>query len=68
MPAAADVRGRQSGQRPVPRGRARIVELAAAGSLTVSVARTFAFEGAAEAVAMLAGPHPSGKLALVRRA
>jgi NADPH:quinone reductase-like Zn-dependent oxidoreductase len=45
--------------------RADIVELAAAGNLTVPVACTFAFEDARDAVAMLAGPHPSGKLALV---
>jgi NADPH:quinone reductase len=45
--------------------RARIVEMAAAGNLTVPMARTFAFEDAREAVATLAGPHPSGKLALV---
>jgi NADPH:quinone reductase len=47
------------------KARAAIVELAAAGKLTVPLARTFAFENAEEAVAMLAGPHPSGKLALV---
>lgn len=29
------------------------------------MARTFPFEDASDAVAMLAGPHPSGKLALV---
>ncbi len=45
--------------------RARVVAMASAGSLTVPMARTFAFEDAREAVAMLAGPHPSGKLALV---
>jgi NADPH:quinone reductase-like Zn-dependent oxidoreductase len=48
--------------------RARIVELAAAGNLTVPIARTFAFEEARDAVALLAGPHPSGKLALVLNA
>jgi NADPH:quinone reductase len=45
--------------------RARIVELAAARNLTVPMARTFTFEDARNAVALLAGPHPSGKLALV---
>lgn len=45
--------------------RAGIVDLAAAGNLTVPLARTFAFEDAKDAVTMLAGPHPSGKLALV---
>jgi NADPH:quinone reductase len=45
--------------------RAGIVELAASGGLTVPLARTFPFEEARAAVAMLAGPHPSGKLALV---
>ncbi len=47
------------------KARARIVELAAAGKLTVPVAATFAFGDARQAVAALAGPHPSGKLALV---
>jgi Zinc-binding dehydrogenase len=45
--------------------RASIVEMAASGNLTVPVARAFAFDDARDAVAMLAGPHPSGKLALV---
>lgn len=45
--------------------RASIIEMAASGDLTVPVARTFAFEDARDAVATLAGPHPSGKLALV---
>jgi NADPH:quinone reductase len=47
------------------RARARIVAMAEAGNLTVPIARTFPFGDAREAVAMLAGPHPSGKLALV---
>lgn len=47
------------------KARERIVALAAADDLTVPLARTFAFEDARDAVAMLAGPHPSGKLALV---
>ncbi len=45
--------------------RAGMLSMAAAGSLTVRMARTFAFDDARDAVAMLAGPHPSGKLALV---
>jgi NADPH:quinone reductase len=45
--------------------RAGIVALAADGKLEVPVARTFPFEDARDAVAMLAGPHPSGKLALM---
>jgi NADPH:quinone reductase len=45
--------------------RARIVAMTASGTLTVPIARTFAFEDARDAVAMLAGPHPTGKLALV---
>ena len=47
------------------RARAGLVEMAAAGDLTVRIAREFPFEDAPEAVATLAGPHPSGKLALV---
>jgi NADPH:quinone reductase len=47
------------------KARAKIVGLAAAGTLTVPLARTFAFADARDAVAMLAGPHPSGKLALL---
>jgi hypothetical protein len=41
------------------------VQLAAAGDLTVPLARSFAFEDARDAAAMLARPHPSWKLALV---
>jgi len=47
------------------RARARIVALAAEGKLEVPLAGTFAFEDAQAAVATLAGPHPSGKLALM---
>jgi NADPH:quinone reductase len=47
------------------KARAGIVALAAAGTLQVPIARTFAFEDAPDAVAMLAGRHPSGKLALI---
>lgn len=45
--------------------RARIVDLAAAGDLVVPIDRTFAFDEAPQAVARLAGRHPSGKIALV---
>ena len=45
--------------------RSSIIEMAASGNLTVPLARAFAFEDARDAVATLAGPHPSGKLALV---
>jgi NADPH:quinone reductase len=45
--------------------RAGIVSMAAEGNLTVPLARAFPFEDARDAVAMLAAPHPSGKLALV---
>ncbi len=45
--------------------RAGLVAMAAAGNLTVPIARTFAFENAHEAVATLARPHASGKLALL---
>ena len=50
------------------KARADIVDMAAAGNLTVPIARTFPFSAAREAVALLAGPHPSGKLALVLEA
>ena len=36
-----------------------------AGDLTVPLAGTFAVEDGRDAMADLAGPHPSGKLALV---
>lgn len=45
--------------------RARIIDLAAAGNLTVPMDRTFDFNDAPQAVTRLAGPHPSGKIALV---
>jgi NADPH2:quinone reductase len=47
------------------KARAGLVEMAAAGDLTVRIARTFPFEDARGAIAALKGPHPSGKLALV---
>jgi hypothetical protein len=37
--------------------------LPAAGDMTVPLAPTFAFEDTRDAMAMLAGPHPSAKLA-----
>ena len=47
------------------KARTDVVEMAAAGNLTVPIARTFPFQDAREAIAALTGPHPSGKLALV---
>jgi NADPH:quinone reductase len=47
------------------RARAGLIGLAAAGDLTVRIARTFPFQDAQEAITTLRGPHPSGKLALV---
>lgn len=45
--------------------RASIVALAAAGKLVVPIARTFPFDTAPEAFAMLTSPHPPGKIALI---
>jgi NADPH:quinone reductase-like Zn-dependent oxidoreductase len=45
--------------------RARLIRLAAAGSLVVPVARTYPLEAAGEALAFLKGGHPGGKLALL---
>jgi NADPH:quinone reductase len=50
------------------KARAGIIDMAAAGNLTVPILRTFPFSAAREAVTLLAGPHPSGKLALVLEA
>ena len=47
------------------KARAGLVEMAAAGDLTVRIARTFPFQDARQAVTALNGRHPSGKLALV---
>jgi NADPH:quinone reductase len=44
--------------------RATLVQLAADGRLVVPVARTFPLEEAVAALALLAGEHPGGKLAL----
>jgi NADPH:quinone reductase len=45
--------------------RGRILQLAADGSLVVPMARTFPFEEAPAALAMLTSPHPPGKIALI---
>jgi NADPH2:quinone reductase len=45
--------------------RPKLVELAARGDLVVPVSRTFPFAEAREALELLAGQHPGGKLALV---
>ena len=47
------------------RARSRIIALAAAGELTVPMARTFPLSQAPAALALLRGPHPAGKLALI---
>lgn len=47
------------------RARAGLVQLAAEGRLEVPVARTFALSDALDAVAVIRGQHPGGKLALV---
>ncbi len=45
--------------------RARLIALAAAGDLVVPVARTFPLDQAREALELLSGGHPGGKLALI---
>jgi NADPH2:quinone reductase len=45
--------------------RARIIRLAAEGKLVVPVAREFALDDALQALKLLSGQHPGGKLALV---
>jgi NADPH2:quinone reductase len=45
--------------------RARIIKQAAAGDLTVPIARTFPLSQAPAALTALRGPHPAGKLALL---
>jgi NADPH:quinone reductase len=45
--------------------RGRILRLAADGDLVVPMARTFPFEEAPAALAMLTSPHPPGKIALM---
>jgi len=48
------------------RARSRILKLAQDGDLLVPMAQTFPFADAPAALAALTGPHPPGKLALVR--
>ena len=73
---AAQARARQEGLKtvggsdPASSGfrdevRARLVRLAAEGSLVVPVARTYPLDQAGEALAFLKGGHPGGKLALL---
>ena len=45
--------------------RARLIALAAAGDLVVPMARTFPLGEAREALELLAGGHPGGKIALI---
>ena len=45
--------------------RAKLIELAARGKLTVPIAQTFPLSDAPRAVEALRGSHPYGKLALV---
>jgi NADPH2:quinone reductase len=47
------------------RARVSIAGLAAAGKLVVPIARTFPFDAAPDAFAMLTSPHPPGKIALI---
>lgn len=47
------------------RARPRLIELAARGELVVPMARTFPLAEAVEALRLLQGGHPGGKLALV---
>jgi NADPH:quinone reductase len=45
--------------------RPRLIQLAAAGKLVVPLARTFPLDQALDALTLLSGQHPGGKLALV---
>ncbi len=47
------------------RARRALVELAAAGDLTVPIARTFPLQEARDALGLLTSGHPGGKLALI---
>ena len=47
------------------RARARLIQLAADGKLVVPVAQTFPLDDALDALKLLSGQHPGGKLALV---
>jgi NADPH:quinone reductase len=44
--------------------RARLIELAASGKLVVPIAQTFSLDDALDALNLLSGQHPGGKLAL----
>ena len=48
------------------RARSRILKLAQDGDLVVPMAETFEFADAPAAFAALTGPHPPGKIALIR--
>jgi NADPH2:quinone reductase len=48
--------------------RARLIQLAAEGKLIVPIAATFPLDDAVEAMRVLSGEHPGGKLALVPEA
>jgi NADPH:quinone reductase len=68
--AEADGFAALAGNRPESKAyrdgaRARLVALAGEGRLEVPVARTFALADALEAVEVIRGQHPGGKLALV---
>jgi NADPH:quinone reductase-like Zn-dependent oxidoreductase len=56
---------RQPAQPALPAIRQSILDLAAAGKLTVPIGQTFPLDQAPAAVATLAGRHAHGKLALV---
>jgi NADPH2:quinone reductase len=56
MPASAAFRGR---------ARAGLIQMAADGKLVVPIARTFPLDDALEAIKVLSGQHPGGKLALL---
>ena len=45
--------------------RPRLVAMAAAGELVVPIARTFPLDDAMDALKLLSGQHPGGKLALI---
>jgi len=47
------------------RARSHVLALAAAGDLIVPIARTFPLSQAPDALSLLRGPHPAGKLALI---
>jgi NADPH:quinone reductase-like Zn-dependent oxidoreductase len=45
--------------------RPRLIELAAQGKLVVPIAKTFPLDDALDALTLLSGQHPGGKLALL---